>query len=113
MSTIQERMVLEPVHRHADDLSIEAILFENRVFHLRKPFKLHFQFDDGLCVCGFEPLGILAHGETVQEAFDAFQAEFAACWDGIAQRDDRHLTDDAQSLKKQFLKLVATIQLLS
>ncbi len=119
MSTVQDRdrrvsaIGLEPAAQHADKLNIQAVVYGNRAFHLRKPLTLHFQIEDGLCICDFEPLHIIAHGETVQEAFEAFQAEFAACWDGIAQEDDSRLTADACVLKKQLLKHVMSLQLLS
>jgi len=118
MSTVQERQTFasRPAvagKRDADDLSIRAVVYGNQVFHLRKPLTLHFHFEDSLCVCEFEPLHIFAHGKTVQEAFDAFQAEFAACWDGVAQEENSRLTIDARELRQQLSKRVASVQLLS
>ena len=111
-STVSSATV-ESASQSADHLSVHAVVCGNRVFHLRKTLTLHFQIDRGLCVCEFEPLGILSHGKTAQEAFDAFQAEFAACWDGIVQEDDARLTGDARLLKKQLLKHVVNVQPLS
>ena len=52
-------------------------------------------------------LPIIAYGESLEQASDAFQEHFAFLWESIAQQPDEVLTPDAQDTKRTQLSMVS------
>jgi len=86
------------------------VAYGERTFHLSEPMQVHVDNHDGVWVHEYEPLGIIAAGDTRAESLDAFRMDFAACYDLIAQEEDGHLTLDARELKKRMLALVERVE---
>jgi hypothetical protein len=85
---------------------ISTLHCSGRRFSFRKPISVQETYEHGIWTHRFDPLGILAYGDTREEAMEAFCAEFACCWDQIACECDDNLTADAQDLKRKLLDLV-------
>lgn len=83
---------------------------ERRLFRLTHPIACAIEKQEGLFVSEYEPLGIVACGETREEVIRAFSYEFSILWDGIAQESDSRLTEDAQALKKKLMELVREVE---
>lgn len=75
-------------------------------FKMTKPICVQESYDDGIWVRRFDPLGILAYGQSRDEVADAFCDEFACCWEEIAREDDANLTEDARELKGHIINIV-------
>ena len=75
-------------------------------FTLRKPIAVQESYERGTWTQRYEPLGILAYGQSREEATEAFCAEFACCWEEIACEEDDNLTADARELKSRLLSIV-------
>jgi len=84
----------------------QRVIYGNRLFRLKRPIQVAVDFQDGLWLHEFEPLGIVAYAPTRAESLDAFRADFTACWDEIAQEEDANLTRDAVALKGRLLDIV-------
>jgi hypothetical protein len=80
------------------------------LFRLAHPIACPFQEKGGLLVSEYEPLGILAYGETREEVIRAFSHEFGVLWEAIVQQPDNQLTEDAKILKDKLHKLVIGVE---
>jgi hypothetical protein len=80
--------------------------YANRRLILREPIVITQQFEDGLWICAYEPLDILAWGDCRRTAMESMRADFVKLWDFIAQEEDKNLTQDAIDLKAKFRQLV-------
>ncbi|MFH0809572.1 MAG: hypothetical protein V2A77_03750 [Pseudomonadota bacterium] len=89
------------------------IVWADKIFVLRRPMQIRNDFQDGLWIHEYEPLAIYSYGATRAESLDAFRAEFAACWDLIAQEEDKLLTEDARELKQTMKAIVEEVKPLS
>ena len=96
-------MLSGPIYRR-------EIRYGDRCFVLSEPIYIDQRYEGGAWICRFEPLGILAYGSSFEEAYGAFQMEFACCWDEIACEDDTHLTEDAKELKRKLCDLVTKVE---
>lgn len=81
-----------------------------RVFRLIHPIACAIEKQAGLFISEYEPLGILAHGETREDVIRAFSREFAVLWDAIVQEPDSGLTEDAKTIKCKLLELVKEVE---
>lgn len=75
-------------------------------FTLREPILIQESYEQGTWTQRYEPLGILAYGQSREEAVEAFCGEFASCWQEIACEEDSNLTADALELKSKLRDLV-------
>lgn len=92
------------------DFATLCVVYSGRLFHLREWMKVSVAFKDGLWLCEYAPLGIIAFGTSRHEARDAFNMEFASCWGMIAEADDAELTEGAQKLKRDMKALVSSVE---
>lgn len=90
--------------------SMGVIEWRRKRFILRKSLHVRVGLEGGVWVYEHEPLGILAHGSSQAEAFDAFRAEFVSAWEQIAKEEDARLTRDARMLKKRLLSIVDRVE---
>ncbi len=88
------------------DMTVRELTYGGRRLVFREPIPVEGEFSDGVWLYTYEALGISGYGTTLSEALEAFRMDFAACYDTIAQEDDRNLTGDAQHLKAALLQLV-------
>lgn len=84
----------------------KEIKAEGKLFKLAHPIACTFQKQEGLFVSEFKPLGIIAYGETHQEVIQAISQEFAILWQGIVQKPNSVLTEDAKILKEKLQGMV-------
>jgi hypothetical protein len=84
---------------------------KGRIFHLSHPVACVIEKQENLFFSDDDFLGIVAHGDSREDVIREFSDEFAAIWDGIAQKEDHRLTQDAQLLKKKLLELVRKVEL--
>jgi hypothetical protein len=75
-------------------------------FVLREPIPVQESYECGTWTQRYEPLGILAYGQSREEATEAFCADFACCWEEIVREEDDNLTADARELKGTLLSIV-------
>jgi len=75
-------------------------------FILREPIPVQESYECGTWTQRYEPLGILAYGQSREEATEAFCGEFTCCWEEIACEEDDNLTADARELKSRLLRIV-------
>ncbi len=68
------------------------------------------EIEDSMWYCESESLGILAFGQSREEAIYSFLQDFSALWDGVAQIPDESLTADALDVKRAFLRIVKDVQ---
>jgi hypothetical protein len=87
-----------------------SLIFENRRFRLNQPIQITPIFNEGVWVHEYEPLKIMAPGNSRHDSLQTFKMEFAACWDELAHEEDNKLTQDAQGVKNQLLALVQHIE---
>ena len=101
-----------PEARPADmaPLHWRHVVHGRRLFCLRSPIQISVGLRDGLSIHECASLGVIAYGASPAESLEAFRADFAACWDSIAQEDDANLTLDAQQLKRTLLALVDCVE---
>jgi len=64
-------------------------------------------FSDNLVVFEYEPLGIIACGETREQAEQAFGVEVTWLWEEYGQTPDDELSPDTRELKTHLLALLA------
>ena len=83
---------------------------ERRLFRLTHPIACAIEKQERLFVSEYEPLGIVAYGESREEVMRAFSYEFAILWDVIVQESDIRLTEDAKALKKKLIELVKEVE---
>jgi hypothetical protein len=86
------------------------VIHESRRFCLRERIEIAVDLRDNLWIHEYEPLGITALGHSRAESLNAFRLDFAACWDSIAQEDEKNLTADARQLKAKLLQLVERVE---
>ena len=86
--------------------TIERIERADISLSLRRPIRVPWIFEDGLWVLEYPSLGIVAYGESQEEASQDFAEDFAFLWTEIAQQPDSNLTQDARVLKRLLLALV-------
>jgi hypothetical protein len=82
---------------------------EGKVFRLAHPIACAIEKQEGLFISEFEPLDIIAYGESREEAIQGFSHEFMILWEAIARQQDSSLTDDAKSLKRKLHELVTEV----
>ncbi len=83
---------------------------KHREFHLYGGITPKVYMKSGLWLWEYESLGIIAHGESRDEAREAFYNEFAFLWDTYADADDKELTEDARELKRKLRELVSEVK---
>lgn len=93
-----------------EDLVVDAIPTPNGPVILTEPMTITPSFTHNLVTFEHEALGIVAYGETREEAEVAFHEELAWLWTTYATAPDDGLADDAQRLKKTLLALVEELQ---
>lgn len=79
------------------------------IFHLRTPIRVEVAVEDGLWHCESTTLGIVAAGQSQEDAFRSFTEDFAVLWEEIAQAPDEELTDDAIRLKHALRNIVESV----
>lgn len=85
------------------------ILYDRR-YILKHPIQILPDIVDGVWVHEYEPLGIVAYGQSRSESIEAFRMEFAALWDEYAQEPDESLTEDAKELKRVINDMIAAVE---
>jgi addiction module RelB/DinJ family antitoxin len=93
-----------------DTIPVSIIERGRRRFVLKKSLRVRVGIEGGVWVLEYDPLGILAHGSTQEEALAAFRTDFSSSWDQVAKVADAKLTRDARALKKRLLSLVDRIE---
>ncbi len=76
---------------------------------LRQSLHLSVKHEDGFWFHESEPLGLYAHGATVQESLENLSLQFDAAWLYYAKEDDAKLTADAQELEEALLEMVESV----
>ena len=89
-----------------EPLLITEVVSEGVSRPLREPIEVAPDFSDNLVSFDYSPLGIVAYGETREEAEAAFREELSWCWGFYALADDSTLSRGAQQLKASLLLLV-------
>ena len=93
--------------------STNSIVYDGRAFELNRFLTIEVRRADDLYVFENELLGIVGYGKTRDEARDAFNMEFACCWDSVAMVDDAAiLTPDAERLGNSMRNRVLKITVL-
>ena len=69
------------------------------------PLRVEPDLSDDLYVFAHHELGIAAHGETREEAEEAFREELGWLWTNYVEADDAELSADAIELKRRLLGL--------
>ncbi|MCX5645909.1 MAG: hypothetical protein NTZ17_14710 [Phycisphaerae bacterium] len=87
-------------------ICVSVLECSGRRFRLTKPICIQESYEQGIWSRRFDLLGILAYGQSKEEAMEAFCEEFACCWEQIACEQDDNLTVDAQDLKRRLRDLV-------
>lgn len=87
---------------------IESISSCGKSFKFKRPICVAVDHESGYWVHEYQPLKIYAYGETLSESRRAFDQDFAACWDGIANEPDEKLTLDAREMKNVMRELVVS-----
>jgi hypothetical protein len=81
----------------------------DRLFHFKHPLEVLARHDGGGWVFEAPEIGIKAYAERRSDAIEAFQDDFAFCYDQYAMSPDDELTDGAKELKVKFLALVEKV----
>ncbi|MGV8122941.1 MAG: hypothetical protein AB2L14_24535 [Candidatus Xenobiia bacterium LiM19] len=112
-ATLNDRGEIETIETLTDirpaqlvPLYKQQIHYSNKILYLKDLIKIDVDFQDGVWIYHYQPLGITGYGATRKEAQEAFLLDFISCWDLIAQEIDENLTADALSLKTKLLSLV-------
>ena len=93
--------------------TINRIVYDGRAFELNRLLTIEVRRADDLYTFENELLGIVGYGKTRDEARDAFNMEFACCWDSVAMVDDAAiLTPDAERLGNSMRNRVLKITVL-
>ena len=89
------------------DLSVTEIAAGQTTLPLSQPLSVPVDFSDNLVVFEYEPLGIIACGETREQAEQAFGVELTWLWEEYGQTPDDELSPDTRELKTHLLALLA------
>jgi len=92
----------------ADDapLDVAAIPSTAGDLRLQTPLSVPPDFTDNLVTFQYDPLGIVACGDTREEAADAFREELLWLWEAYGQAPDEDLSTEAGNLKRRLLHLL-------
>lgn len=90
----------------ASPLEIAGIETGNGCIRLRSPLSVEMTVSEGALCFRYEPLGIVAHGESREEAEEALRDELSWFWEQYASANDDMLWEDLQEAKRHLLSLV-------
>ena len=91
-------------------INIDEIKFDGTVFDLNSPIQVALYRQDGLWNCEYEACGVLATGDTPEEAVRSFYEDFTVLWDEIAMSPDDSLTNEALQLKRCVQSVVKSVK---
>jgi hypothetical protein len=95
---------------NAPSIWFNEISLPERQFVLSQYLTPRLYCEDSMWYCESESLGILAFGQSREEAICSFLQDFSALWDGVAQIPDESLTADALDVKRTFLRIVKDVR---
>ena len=109
--------IVEPVSNSTSEMCAETpwtIFFDSisdgaRRFLLNSSLPARVSQDDGLYIVESASLPIIAYGDTVKQASDAFEEHFGYLWDSISDQPDDTLTLDALDVKRAQRNLVSGV----
>jgi hypothetical protein len=78
---------------------IEHIVHQGEIFQLRHPLAVEMSLERGVFGCEYPALGIIAYGNSEEEALKDFASHFAYVWHEFAMAPDSDLTPGARKLK--------------
>lgn len=89
-------------------IKLDVVEYDGVRFELGDPLPLELYRDheQHTWVCESKELGILACGESPEQAVHSFSEDFAMLWEEIAQCPDDSLSEDARELKGILLQTV-------
>ena len=87
----------------------DSISDGGRHFILNSPLPARVSQEDGLYIVESAALPIIAYGDTVKQASDAFEEHFGYLWDSISDQPDDSLTLDALDVKRAQRNLVSGV----
>ena len=85
----------------------DSISDDGRRFNLSAKLTVSVSQEANMVILETNVLRIIAYGESLEQASDAFQEHFAFLWESIAQQPDEVLTPDAQDTKRTQLSMVS------
>jgi hypothetical protein len=85
---------------------LAEITCEGRTFLFNHPLPVRVVQEGGGCSLESKEYNLLAYGHSRSEAESLFPFVFAACWDGVACKDDDFLTEKAVRMKRSLRSLV-------
>ncbi|MBU0609031.1 MAG: hypothetical protein KKI08_14185, partial [Armatimonadetes bacterium] len=103
---VEVRDVVEVTPVDESPLELAAIPLAAGALALPSPLSVPATFSDNLLSFEYEPLGIVAYGQTRDEAEAAFREELVWLWEEYADAPEEDLADDARRLKQQLHELV-------
>ena len=103
---VEIRDVVEISPVDDEPLELAAIPLAGGPLPLRERLTVPPDFSDNLVTFEYPPLGILAYGETREEAEQAFGAELAWLWSSYADVPDESLAPGAIGLKQRLRHMV-------
>ncbi len=89
---------------------VDQIYDGSRIFHLSPSLVTEVAQESDYWTVTCDDLGIVAADRSEDDAWAAFEMEFASIWDHIAQEKNKHLTIDARRLKRAIRKHVTNIE---
>jgi hypothetical protein len=90
-------------------LTLRGLAYGDRRFAFSRGLAVRATDDDGYWTFRSDDPELVGFGHSRGEAELAFQQDFAACWDRIAQEDDDKLARGARELKRTLLALAVEL----
>jgi hypothetical protein len=103
----QSRM--QAIQMQQDIAVVPEVREGGRIFRLNEPIYLTRSAENGYIYLRNRTLSILSYGCSPHDAVQAFQEDFGALWDFIAQADDATLTPDAIEVKNRLRAIVNAV----
>ncbi len=95
----------------ATDLaSMREIRYAGRRFRLKRRLWVRLDHENDVWYAENPAFGIIAYGDSIQEALNSFQEDFAVLWEEIAQAPNEELSAEARRVKESFREIVEAVE---
>lgn len=108
-SNIKEVFYVEELEHETYPYLPDFIQYDNTLFFLSHQLPCEVEFEDNNYIIRCEELDITVWGETRDEAEEAFSFSFFSLYENFYLENDKNLSPDAQSLKKELGRIIKEV----